>query len=90
MSSDTELTQLDEAELHIVSGGQLSFALFGANYTLTGNQLTETYGNTSHATTLSSAQAAALTTVVNFVKAGNYSNLNSDIAVLKGIKALLG
>lgn len=84
-SSVTEPRQLDEAELDAVSGGDFNYRLFGGNFSLTGDQLTVKFGNTTFTKTLNPTQAARLQTAADYVAAGDFSNLRSDIAFLKDV-----
>jgi hypothetical protein len=87
MSSATQPRLLDEAELNIVSGG-LSFNLLGAQYTLNGNQLTETIGTTTTTRTLTPTQSADLQAVRNAVQAGVVSSLAAANMVLSDLRVL--
>jgi hypothetical protein len=88
MSSDTQLRLLDEAELKMVSGGQLTFDLLGARYTLVGNQLTEMLGSTTTTRTLSPAQVTDLQTAYQGVQAGTAASLATANAILNDLRAI--
>ena len=89
MASVTHPRLLDEAELKMVSGGQISFGLLGTNYTLNGNQLTATTGTSTTTRTLTPTQAADLTNVYNAVQAGTFSTLAAADAILRDLQAVI-
>ena len=90
MSSDTQPRLLDEAELEMVSGGQLTFDLAGVHYTLVGNQLTEMVGSTSTTRTLTPAEVTGLQAAYQGVQAGAAASLATASAILNGLQATLG
>ena len=61
------------------------YSLFGGHFTLVGNQLTVNFGNRTYSKTLNPTQTASLQAAADYVEAGHFSNLRSDIAFLKDV-----